>query len=139
MDLLDEQKNLYEWFQMSADVKLSKKLLEVFNVAGIRKISMQLKSVYLLNVINDRRSNSVLYIVCLYKTGWVNKAKAQEKASVWPIVLLFHILNNIFLSLWSFAITKEHNDEFKTEGNTNQPQVTYWLVLTQCSSRWVVD
>lgn len=54
---------------MSADVKLSKKLLEVFNVAGIRKISMQLKSVYLLNVINDRRSNSVLYIVCLYKTG----------------------------------------------------------------------
>lgn len=37
------KKNLYEWFQMSADVKLSKKLLEVFNVAGIRKISMQLK------------------------------------------------------------------------------------------------
>lgn len=30
-------------FKMSADVKLSKKLLEVFNVAGIRKISMQLK------------------------------------------------------------------------------------------------
>lgn len=55
--------------QMSADVKLSKELLEVFNVAGIRKISMQLKSVYLLNAINDRRSNSVLYIVCLYKTG----------------------------------------------------------------------
>ena len=43
MDLLNEQKNLYEWFQMSADVKLSKKLLEVFNVAGIGKISMQLK------------------------------------------------------------------------------------------------
>lgn len=55
--------------QMSADVKLSKKLLEVFNVVGIRKISMKLKSVYLLNAINDRRSNSVLYIVCLYKTG----------------------------------------------------------------------
>ena len=69
MVLLNEQKNLYEWFQMSADVKLSKKLREVFNVAGIRKISMQLKSVYLLNVINDRRSNWVLYIVCLYKTG----------------------------------------------------------------------
>ena len=80
MDLLDEQKNLYEWFQMSADVKLSKKLLEVFNVVGIRKISMKLKNVYLLNAINDRRSNSVLYIVCLYKTGWVNKAKAQKKS-----------------------------------------------------------
>ena len=103
MDLLNEQKNLYEWFQMSADVKLSKKLLEVFNVAGIRKISMKLKSVYLLNAINDCRSNSVLYIVCLYKTGWVNKAKAQEKASVWPIVLLFHILNNIFFVLMIFC------------------------------------
>ena len=69
MDLLNEQKNLHEWFQMSADVKLSKKLLEVFNVVGIRKISMKLKSVYLLNAINDRRFNSVLYVVCLYKTG----------------------------------------------------------------------